>query len=1029
MIVTTKLQIPHTRHSLVARPRLMAKLNEGMNAKLTLASAQAGYGKTTMLSQWARQCGIHVAWVSLDQQDNDWIQFWSNIIASIREKVPGFGTQVEARLEKGPSATSLSSEPAIKELLNELNQWSGEMAIVLDDYHFIDMASIHDSLSYLLEHLPPQIHLYIASRTELNIPTARLRANGQMQQINMQDLRFELDEGLGFFERKRDLLLTKEQVTEVLRQTEGWISGVQLASISLKRSSNIADSIQQFSGKQHHIADYLLEEVFQYLTETMQAFLLETSILTRMNSSLCEAVTGQVDSQELLVRLEQLNLFIIPLDDERNWYRYHHLLSDFLQHILSSGDTDKWVQAHTKAARWLERHGFVEEAAEHYLKGRQYDDVVRLIENHLDAFIYKKSATLSRWILQVPESFLSKNPMVEMFYLLLMIGMGDWGTAAKKIELAKIRYEALQEQMDGAAWKQIMGNIYFLCATSCYFQKDLKQLSEYFELVERFTPEGCFFQTIGNNKYNSGFEEFEDHLAIINDYHTVAEFLLKWITRWEHNKAHSFVGRLYASYSKLLYEWNRLEESENYIRQVLCPDITHNTRSMVQIYLIASQIQQAQGNHALAVELLEQLKVQIDSPDYKWFLRKIEAEQASLAVRQGDNSYALEWLERCSIAPADEVSLNGVSEYLALARVLAACGRVKEALDLLERLHRLFFKENRLRDRIKTLVLQSVILHRIGQTEEALVRLKTALHLAEPEGFIRSFVDEGSVMAELLPACRPQQNSRASSAVAISQAYVERLLQAMNVTSGTAMKSLVKAQCFGRFRLFTERSDGAEIKWRTSKAEELMAYLVHHRGEAIDRHSILEDIWGNWDVDKAAAQLNLTVHYIRKSLRSVGVEGLLRHARGLYKIDADRIDCDYYEFETRTTVGSRLNNNNIEKCEQIAALYKGGYMEGNGYAWASQTTRNLEQEYVDLLMHIQDYYASGGNFRQAVKTLTKALSYTPWNEDIHTRLIEVYLLSSDRIAAIKQYEVLRKMLKTEYNVAPGEAVKRLMAIK
>jgi len=1029
MIVTTKIQIPHMRHTLIARPRLMAKLSEGMNAKLTLVSAQVGYGKTTMLSQWARQCGNAVAWVSLDKQDNDWIQFWSYFIASIRDNVSDFGSQLESQLEKGPSATSLSSEPAIKELINELAQFSGELAIILDDYHLIDTTSIHQSLRYMLEHLPPHIHLYIASRTELKIPSARLQVNGEMHQISMQDLRFELDEGLGFFRGKMDVLLTKEQMMELLHQTEGWISGLQLVAISLKRSSNIAKSIQQFNGKQHHIADYLLQEVFQHLAEPLRAFLLETSILTRMNHSLCEAVTGHADSQELLERLEQLNLFIIPLDDEREWYRYHHLLSDFLKNRFSSGDQDKWAQAHAKAAGWLERHEFVEEAAEHYLEGRQYVDVVRLIEKNLHVFIHKKMATLSSWILQVPESFLLNKPMVEMFYLLLLIGIGKWELASKKIELAKIRYELLQGQMDGVEWKQVMGNIYFLCATSCYFQKDLDRISEYFELVERYTPEGCFFQSIGSNKYNSNFEEFEDHLAIINDYHGTATFLLKWITRWEHNTAHPFAGRLFASYSKLLYEWNRLGEAENYICQVLRPDIMHNTRSMVQIYFSASQIQQALGNHTQAVALLEQLKLQIDSPDYELFLRKIEAEQACLAVWQGDIAYALEWLKRCGIAPGDEVSLNGVSEYLALANVLAACGRTEEALSLSVRLHQLFCKEGRLRDRIKTLILLSVTLHRIGQKEESLVQLVTALRLAEPEGFIRSFVDEGSVMEELLSAWKLKQKSGASSNYGISLAYVERLLQATNVSPGSVMKSLVNAQCFGRFRLFTESCDGAEIKWRTSKAEELMAYLVHHRGEAVDRHQILEVIWEGWDFDKAAAQLNLTVHYIRKSLRSAGVEGLVQHARGLYKIDAHRIDCDCYGFEKQITDFDGVNDDTIEECEQIAALYKGGYLEGNGYEWAMQTRINLEQEYVSLLMHIQDYYVRDQNLRQAVKTLIKALSCTPRNEDIHTKLIEVYILSGDRFAAMKQYDALRRMTKTEYGAEPSEVVRQLLEIK
>lgn len=286
MIVGTKLHIPRVRKSLVSRPRLMRKLNEGMDYKLTLISAQAGYGKTTALSEWIRHCDMQVAWVSLDMQDNDWAQFWSYVTASIQESCPKFGSTVQPLLINGPSMTL---EPAIVALLNELNNLTNELIIILDDYHVIETPTIHQSMAYLLEHLPPHIHLYIVSRTDLTIPTTRLLAKGELHRIIMQDLRFQLDEGFEFFRDTTDLRLTKDQITELYDQTEGWISGLQLAAISLKRSDNIAVSIQQFRGQQQHISDYLLEEVFHHLPDSVRTFLLETSILNRMNHSLCQA--------------------------------------------------------------------------------------------------------------------------------------------------------------------------------------------------------------------------------------------------------------------------------------------------------------------------------------------------------------------------------------------------------------------------------------------------------------------------------------------------------------------------------------------------------------------------------------------------------------------------------------------------------------------------------------------------------------------------------------------------------------------
>ncbi|WP_379160893.1 LuxR C-terminal-related transcriptional regulator [Paenibacillus sp. sgz5001063] len=780
-MVHTKLHIPHVRKSLVARPRLIHKLNEGRDAKLTLVSAQAGYGKTTVLSEWVKQCDSDVAWVSLDSLDNDWIQFWSYVTASIQERVPGFGLAVQSLLDSGPS---ISSEPAITELLNELNGFPHDLVIILDDYHVIELPSIHRSMIYLLEHLPPHIHLYIASRTDLSIPTARLLAKGELHQIKMQDLRFQLDEGLVFFRETTDLGLSPEQVKMLFQQTEGWISGLQLAALSLKQSDNITDSLQQFSGHQHNISDYLLQEVFHHQPEQTRAFLLHTSILSRMNASLCQAVTGQINGQAQLERLEQMNLFIVPLDDHRKWYRYHHLLSDFLQQLLHRADPDLWVQVHIRAAEWLESQGFDEEAVEHYLEGKQFSDAVRLIEKNLHKLVQTKSVVLIRWVSVLPADSFAEKPMIELFYISVLLGVGEWTAAFHRVKQATIRFQALEGKVTDAAWKQAMGNIYFFNAITSYLQKDLERTSDYFGLVEQYMPEGSFFQTVGRNRYQ-GFDSFDDLLGHINDLHTADAFLLKWITVWHNKQEYPFLGFLCASYSKLLYEWNRLEEAEMYAAMVLGRQDMHPfARIMMQIHISASRIQQAKGNLSRATALLTELKLLINSPDYELFMLRIEAEQACLSLRQGSLQEAEDWLQRCGMAHLDEVSLNRAAEYLAYARVLVACERMDEALNLLERLNRMLDKKDRLRDRIQVIILHSMALKRSGQTEAALLQLETALHLAEPEGYIRSFIDEGPVMAELLSVYGKRlQGSYLGGAQLVTFGYVQQLLQAMQVTS------------------------------------------------------------------------------------------------------------------------------------------------------------------------------------------------------------------------------------------------------
>jgi LuxR family maltose regulon positive regulatory protein len=288
---------------------------------------------------------------------------------------------------------------------------------------------------------------------------------------------------------------------------------------------------------------------------------------------------------------------------------------------------------------------------------------------------------------------------------------------------------------------------------------------------------------VGRNRYQ-GYDSFDDFLAHINDLHAADAFLLKWITTWENKKEYPFIGCLYASYCKLLYEWNRLDEAELYASQVLGrKDMQPFARILIHIAFSASRIQQAKGNPNRASELLEQLKSQIDSPDYELFMLKIEAEQACLSLQQGSLQDALDWMQRCGLAHTDEVSLNRMVEHLTLARVLVAGERMDEALYLLERLNRLVGKEDLLRDRIRVVIVQSVALQRLGQTEAAILQLETALHLAEPEGYIRSIIDEGPVMAELLSAYwNVQQGSLLRDNPLVSLAYVEQLLQALNVT-------------------------------------------------------------------------------------------------------------------------------------------------------------------------------------------------------------------------------------------------------
>ncbi|WP_375103247.1 BTAD domain-containing putative transcriptional regulator [Paenibacillus sp. RS8] len=1023
MITATKMHIPYVRHTLVARTDLLRLLDEGMDAKLTLLFAPSGYGKTTALSEWAKQSGKLVAWVSLSKQDDDWSTFWNMVIVSIQNHVEDFGLTILPLLVEGSSASSTSMESAMNVLLNELNQLPGELVVMVDDYHLATMPAIQNSMSYLLEHLPNHIHLYIASRNDLPFPTARLFAKGEMRRITIEQLRFRPEEVNDFFRETTELKLSTEQLNMLYDQTEGWICGLRLAAISLKRSGNVTESIRQFSGHQQHISDYLLEEVIRDLPEAMRDFLLQTSVLSQMNYALCEAVTGQARGQQQLEQLEQLQLFIIPMDDQRNWYRYHHLLSDFLQSMLARTWPELWIQANARAAQWHEHNGFIVEAAEHYLAGRQYEDVARLIEAHLYELLGGKNTVVARWVMQVPEQYVASRPLVELFYLLVMVGVRQFHNIPDRAERLRVRYQALKDHIDADVWRMTMGDIYYLCGTAAYVKKDLLSTADYFIRGDTFALEQSLFIQGGNNKHYS-VEEFEDHLGYINDYHGAAQFFIRMIEYWRDRVNHPYATPMYASYAKVLYEWNRLEEAEGWLNRIMHVDgFAPVSRNRYQLFVAASRIQQAKGNSLEAATLLEQLKLKIDSPDYEIFIRKIEAEQVSLAVRQGDIASAQRWLEHCGMSHSDEATLDQVSEQLVLVRVLAACGQFESALSLAARLYHLLTKEDRLRDRIHILNLQSMMLYGDNQMEPALAKLAEALRLAKPQGFIRSFVDEGSAMAELLSIyVQSYGDIGAGSKDALS--YARLVLQAFHVYDAHPR---VNIRCFGRLRVETE--NGSVVKWRTSKTEELMAFLIYHRGEAVSRDQILDRLWGEVEVDRAGAQFNTTTHYLRKALSQIGIDGIVQHVEGGYRIDISQLYCDLDEWDRLLAAQAQIDDLKLrDYAGELVQLYGEGFMAGTSYEWAEPTRVRLESEYVATLLRLHEREEKKGQYDAAAELLRKALVHDPLNESIHERLIRVLVMADDRISAIKQYEVLRMLLLTEFGIKPKETVRRLLDI-
>ena len=410
-LLKTKLYLPRPRSSLVARPRLMSMLSAGMTRKLTLISAPPGFGKTTLVAAWLatkEANGIRTGWVSLEPADNHGSRFWHYVLAALDQVQPGVAEHAR-HLLISQSQTSLES--VVDALVNSCADLPDHFALVLDDYHVIESAAVHEAVSHLVEHMPPQMHLIITTRSDPALPLTRVRARGELAEIRARDLRFTREESAAFLEAVMGLRLTQEQLALLDERTEGWVTGLQLAALSMQGTADLDGFVTAFAGSHQYILDYLLEEVLQQQPEAVQRFLLETSVLDRLSGPLCDAVTGQADGQSLLEALEKRNLFVVALDQQRRWYRYHHLFADVLRARLEQSNPDLLPQLHQRASDWLAAHYMHEQAIQHALAGGAFESAGALVAQVAN-LVYERgdSGTVRGWLEAMPQSLVRTRP-------------------------------------------------------------------------------------------------------------------------------------------------------------------------------------------------------------------------------------------------------------------------------------------------------------------------------------------------------------------------------------------------------------------------------------------------------------------------------------------------------------------------------------------------------------------------------------------------------------------------------------------
>ncbi|MFN2234555.1 MAG: hypothetical protein ACK2U1_10015, partial [Anaerolineales bacterium] len=468
-LLATKLFIPSTRPELVSRPRLVKQLESGFHRKLALISAPAGFGKTTLVTEWLgvinndRTPPVGIAWLSLDRGDNDPTRFLTYFVAALNQ-INGLNSLGKKTLTLLESLQPPPVEAVLTPLINEIAASSSQIVFILDDYHLIDDQAIHEVLSFLIENQPPQIHLILTTREDPQLPLARLRAKDQLTELRAADLRFTPAEAAEFLNEIMGLTLSEEDITALETQTEGWITGLQLAAISMQRRKDVSMFVKSFTGSHKLVLDYLIEEVLSQQSENIQIFLLQTSILDRLNGPLCETLTNQDHSQQILETLERANMFIVPQDDQRRWYRYHQLFADLLRERLHRLHPEWSSLLHQKASTWFEQHGFDDEAIEHALMGDDYEHAAEIIDQHIDdIWGVGQHAVIQRWVANLPDALVFSKPHLCIFHAWYLFVNGQREVAKRALDAAEqaIKSDRTTRTESGDSWdkKRLQGRV------------------------------------------------------------------------------------------------------------------------------------------------------------------------------------------------------------------------------------------------------------------------------------------------------------------------------------------------------------------------------------------------------------------------------------------------------------------------------------------------------------------------------------------------------------------------------------------
>jgi LuxR family maltose regulon positive regulatory protein len=822
-LLKTKVHIPKTRSDLVRRVRLQEMLSANQKRKLTLISAPAGFGKTTLLSDWLQGVKRSVAWISLDRGDNDLTRFLSYVVMALQGIQGGFGISI---LEMIHSPKPPPMDSILVSLINTVTELFDPFYLILDDYHVITERAVHEAIIFLVDHLPPSMQMVLSSRSDPPWPIARLRARGELLELSAKDLRFTHQEARQFLTRVMGFDLKEDELKALELRTEGWIVGLQMAALSMRGQDDISGFIKAFTGSNRFILDYLMEEVLERQSPTIQDFLLRTSVLERMTASLCDAlvkgkenrdwrmVTGEGDeiniqspistpqspisslqspisSQQILEYLDQSNLFVIPLDNERNWYRYHHLFSDLLRSRLQQVKPHLLKGLYGQASDWCDENDFMVEAVQYALSAKNFERASQLIEeNALNMIHHGELTTVLAWFSDFPQEILEVRPWLRIHHAWALLYLGQMEAAEGQIQKVEDTLEGFEEsrvdeaqhlkshilairanleeirgdrplaaRLAGEALDLLPESELIMRSSLLMLRSFCLQWSGKYKEAAKISQEAvALSRSIGNQDVVvmalNDLAALQIYQAKLHDALATCEKALEVDreSRWQDNVVPiRSIGTTYLYMSRVLLEWNNLDAALEAALKGLelrrewggVDTEVIGSIDLIRTYLARGALEQAQ-------EVI--LRTKIASPEIAAL--QLPLVEAMAFLTMGDVKKAIRVIEERGIHISEAINLGSLPSYPVLAKALIQDGRLEEALGLLERLQDVVDERGLTRSLIETLVQKAMALQKQGEEERAIGSLEEALTLAEPGGFVRTFINEGTPMGKLLRTLR-----------------------------------------------------------------------------------------------------------------------------------------------------------------------------------------------------------------------------------------------------------------------------------